>query len=376
MPRFRTWFVLACAFGALACGGNGRDPQSRRAASGLQVDESTPIGKKWVKLGGAAVVGEPTTDVLSTPNGSAQYQRFANGVIVFSQDWGAIYDSGPIFDAWLGLVGQTSATGEELFGYVGPPILDFTVDGSVQRGIFERGMIVADPGAGTAFLVSGPIYLHWWDVKGVGLPVAAEEAVPSGRRQLFQNGEIHWKPSTGAFAVQGAILDRWNALGGSGGALGFPLSDELPTAGTGPAGRTSRFENGAIYWTAATGAWELMGDLRKAYEDRFGGPAGWLGFPVSGQTSTPTSGGTYNDFENGVVVSHASGPYQGTYAFNRLQLFVQRIAGFGDDCVFGICGSQDVYAFFKVTTSTAGVVKNVRIPGSGDGGADFEIDQT
>jgi hypothetical protein len=29
-----------------------------------QVDKNTPIGMKWVKLGGTAVVGGPTSDVM------------------------------------------------------------------------------------------------------------------------------------------------------------------------------------------------------------------------------------------------------------------------------------------------------------------------
>jgi len=45
--------------------------------------------------------------------------------------------------------------------------------------------------------------------------------------------------------VQGAIGDRYEALGGASSWPGFPTSDEEPFAED---GRVSEFEHGAIYW--------------------------------------------------------------------------------------------------------------------------------
>lgn len=368
--------TAVCVLIVHACTPNERGDGASDVGSTPQaatVDETTPIGKKWVQLGGTAVVGAPTTAV--TPIGNASYQRFDNGVIVWSKDWGAVYETASLFDAWLALQGRLHPYGsDDLFSYVSLPIRDFSSDSSAQTAWFEKGMLVARGGS-SPILVAGPIYLRWWDNKQIGLPISGETSIGIGRKQVFDAGEIDFKPSTGAFAVHGEIRNRWNLLGGAIGVLGFPLSDELPTAGTMVAGRTSRFEHGVIYWSSGTGAWEVRGDIRTAYEGRFGGPAGWLGFPTSGQGSTPASGGTFNDFEQGVVVSHASGPYKGTFGFHELQMFLQRIAGFGDVCTDGFCDAQDVYAFFRLQRSgDTNIIE--RIPSTGNGGSHFEINKT
>jgi uncharacterized protein with LGFP repeats len=52
--------------------------------------------------------------------------------------------------------------------------------------------------------------------------------------------------------VHGGIRDRWLALGGESGPLGYPVSDELSTEDG--RGRRSRFEHGEIHWYPDTGA--------------------------------------------------------------------------------------------------------------------------
>jgi hypothetical protein len=56
---------------------------------------------------------------------------------------------------------------------------------------------------------------------------------------------------TRAFAVYGAILDRYNALGGPSSWLGAPRSDEMVFLQN---GRTNAFTHGAIYWWPDVGA--------------------------------------------------------------------------------------------------------------------------
>jgi hypothetical protein len=74
-----------------------------------------------------------------------------------------------------------------------------------------------------------------------------------------------------------------------------------------------------IYWSAATGAFEIYGDIRAKYLAS-GGPAGALGFPLSGETNTP-GGGRFNAFQNGFIVWHANRPYAGAITVgNSLQL--------------------------------------------------------
>src|SRR4051812_17266076 len=53
-------------------------------------DAAGAITTHWTKLGGAAVVGAATSDVLPVPNNdNARYQSFEHGVIVYSDDYGA-----------------------------------------------------------------------------------------------------------------------------------------------------------------------------------------------------------------------------------------------------------------------------------------------
>ena len=97
--------------------------------------------------------------------------------------------------------------------------------------------------------------------------------------------------------VQGAILARYNSLGGAGGFLGAPLIPESP-AGNG--GRWNMFQNGAIYWSPATGAWEVHGAIRATFSS-LGNEYSLLAYPVSNETPTPVRAGSYNVFQGGVV---------------------------------------------------------------------------
>ena len=78
-----------------------------------------------------------------------------------------------------------------------------------------------------------------------------------------------------------------------------------------------------MYWTSATGAFEVLGANYAVWTTSYGGPNGPLGFPTSGETSTPDPGGRFNNFQNGIIVWHGSGPYQGAFAFGDLELFIQ-----------------------------------------------------
>ena len=49
-----------------------------------------------------------------------------------------------------------------------------------------------------------------------------------GQYRDFQNASVYWSPDTGAHEVHGAIRDKWLSLGGPGGELGYPLTEEPP----------------------------------------------------------------------------------------------------------------------------------------------------
>ncbi|XHF15063.1 hypothetical protein NR798_27870 [Archangium gephyra] len=134
----------------------------------------------------------------------------------------------------------------------------------------------------------------------LGSCVTSELATPdgAGRYNHFQNGSIYWTQNTGAWEVWGQIRIKWEQLGWERSVLGYPITGELTTPDG--AGRYNHFQNGSIYWTQATGAWEIHGDIRAKWEQ-----LGWeksnLGYPTSGELATPDGAGRYNHFENGSI---------------------------------------------------------------------------
>jgi uncharacterized protein with LGFP repeats len=271
-------------------------------AAAFKVDESTPIGAKWNEAGGAAKVGTPTSEMKSALAGQLRYQSFDKGAIFFTETFGAVLLDSVLFAKW-------SRLGSTLQNKMGPPIADaksvfFGRGGSVRIATFQRGAIAVR--GSVAFEVHGRIYERWRalnDVRGpLGWPTSDEETAPGGgRRSRFARGDLYWKGSTNITAeVHGPIRDKWEALGGATGLLGYPVADEAPVMkGSRAVGRFSRFENGVIYWSSGTGAHEVHGAIRDEWETAWGGATGPLGFPTTDETSTPTSGGRFNNFEQG-----------------------------------------------------------------------------
>ncbi len=88
---------------------------------------------------------------------------------------------------------------------------------------------------------------HYYDLGGpgsyLGTATGPETAVAGGRLQTFHGGNLYWSAATGAHAVHGLILARYQALGGPPSLAGFPTSDEQSVVG----GRASTFTGAAIY---------------------------------------------------------------------------------------------------------------------------------
>jgi uncharacterized protein with LGFP repeats len=81
----------------------------------------------------------------------------------------------------------------------------------------------------------------------------------------------------------GAIFARWESLGGMNSFLGAPTSPENIGAGD---TRYVTFEHGAIYWSPATGAEPLTGEIYKAW-GALGFERGALGLPTSAEIHEP-----------------------------------------------------------------------------------------
>jgi len=133
----------------------------------------------------------------------------------------------------------------------------------------------------------------------LGSPLSAEAgSTRDGRYNIFQSGAIYYTPQHGAWDLHGAIIGAWKAMGSEFSGLGYPVTGEQPTARS---GATNAFEGGSIYWSATTGAHLVRGGIAEVWAAH-GLESGALGFPITDELPTPARPGTYSRFEGGAVV--------------------------------------------------------------------------
>ena len=130
-----------------------------------------------------------------------------------------------------------------------------------------------------------------------------EYDVEDGKAQDFSGGTAYWSPDNGAHALFGRIDARYAQLGGPTSWLGFPLTGEKTTPDG--KGRFVHFENGSIYWTASTGAYAVTKSMmgiwgKNGYEN------GDLKYPTGAVTNIE-GGGQFQNFQNGVLVEAKEG---------------------------------------------------------------------
>jgi hypothetical protein len=133
----------------------------------------------------------------------------------------------------------------------------------------------------------------------LGYPTNDETGTPDGVgwfNHFANSGSIYWSPSTGASEVHGSIRAKYLALGGPTSFLGYPTTDETGTPDG--VGRFNHFANaGSIYWTPSTGARSIHGAIRSKWAS-----LGWersvLGYPTTDETGTPDGVGRFNHFAN------------------------------------------------------------------------------
>jgi len=142
----------------------------------------------------------------------------------------------------------------------------------------------------------------------LGNPLAAEENVAGGKMRRYQGGNIYWTAAFGAYEVYGAILDRYVVMGGPASPLGFPTTGEASAPGD---GRMNLFQGGGIYWTPAVeNAHATYGEIGRLYQ-AMGGPGSPLGFPLTDEATTPGGAGRFNDFQGGSIYwSFATGVHE------------------------------------------------------------------
>ena len=153
--------------------------------------------------------------------------------------------------------------------------------------VLATSVLVAPGAYGTPESDAADAITQVWEAAGGDSSVVGSRdgdvyQVGSGYAQKFTSGKIFFTPDTGAHLMSGAILDRYESLGGPADSdLGFPTIDEV--AGLiGPDSRVSTFnasDKPAIFWTPETGAWVVRGPINAAW-DALGGSAGTLGVPT------------------------------------------------------------------------------------------------
>ncbi|HEU0102638.1 MAG TPA: hypothetical protein VFR07_09995 [Mycobacteriales bacterium] len=151
-------------------------------------------------------------------------------------------------------------------------------------------------------VVKGAILARYESLGGargfLGRALTDELSTPNGvgRYNVFEGGSIYWSPGSGAHEVHGLIREKWGALGWENSLLRFPTSNEIALRG----GALNRFQGGFVYWSPGTGAHEVHGDILAKYAE-FRWETGRLGYPVTDELRTPDRTGAFSLFQGGAV---------------------------------------------------------------------------
>jgi uncharacterized protein with LGFP repeats len=280
---------------------------------------------KYESLGGPAGsdLGFPTIDEvpgLAGPDSRVSiFSASDTPVIFWTPDHGAFVVRGAINAAWDKL--GSSA------GVLGVPVGEESYEREVATQAFSGGSVswnrltkaftTAPPelaqqltGLPVSIDPTAAVDMAWRAAGGPSGPLGAKQGGQypvgaDGLAQDFAGGKVFFSPVTGANAIEGDILAKYESLGGPVGSdLGFPTAAEAD-GGIAPTSRISTFsaaDRPVIFWTPDHGAFVVRGAMRAAW-DKLGGPTGALGAPVGDQT-----------VDRGVVAQKFAG---GTIAWDR-----------------------------------------------------------
>jgi uncharacterized protein with LGFP repeats len=256
----------------------------RDQAAQYQQNNAQPpsgIDQYYSQLGGASGgLGAPLGAESNVAGG--RMRTYERGNIYWSPASGAHF-------VWGAILAKYEALGGPAF--LGFPVTDEVGVAGGSRSTFTVGSVFWSGATGT-HLVWGAILAKYEALGGpafLGFPVTDEVGVAGGSRSAFARGSVFWSGATGTHLVWGAILAKYEALGGPA-VQGFPVTDEVGAAG----GSRSTFTRGSVFWSATTGAHLVIGAILGAYDAR-GGPASDLGFPTTDEYQT--GGGARSDFQ-------------------------------------------------------------------------------
>ncbi|MFA5809670.1 MAG: sugar dehydrogenase, partial [Thermoleophilia bacterium] len=249
---------------------------------------------RYLALGGPASMGLPTSDETDVPGKpGARLTILERGRIYWSAGYGPQLVYGAILAKYLAMGGPAGA---------GLPTSDEYATPGGRVSNLQSGRIYWSPETGPHH-VCGAImakYDQLGGTAGMGFPLTDEINAPGvsgGRMSEFSRGSIYWSLTTGSVPVYGAILAKYKAVGASQ-TYGLPIAEEKDINGK-PGAREGQFERGRIYWSLATGTNQVYGAILARYL-LGGGPAGPLGLPVSDEYGVP--GGRRTNFQGGYIV--------------------------------------------------------------------------
>jgi hypothetical protein len=134
------------------------------------------------------------------------------------------------------------------------------------------------------------------DQAGIQAGSMAQSGVDRLEDKFANGGSEEIKTPAGEIAVEGAIGQKYEMLGGRTGPLGMPRSPEQD----GPnGGKYQAFTGGDVYWSQTTGAHNVWGDIMAAWKEH-GGPGGALGYPTTDEKDS-ANGGKEAHFTGGTI---------------------------------------------------------------------------
>jgi hypothetical protein len=318
------------------------------------------ISFKYEQLKGTVNLGNPKDAPTYDYNAQAWLQDYDNGLMMYNESIGTAFEMhGAIWGYYKTLTSAERAD----FCYLVSDEGNTTKPGG-RKSVFRKGGIYWS-GATGAIPVTGQIYVDyemWGESKFIGFPKSKATNIASGVQQVFEGANVYYKNgASNAFEVHGAILTKFLNTGGVS-KWGYPVSNEEDIKNNNTSiGRISEFEGCTIYWSGASGAYEVHGDIRQKYRD-LKGPLSQLGFPTSDEGNVPGGNGArYNTFQHGSILWF--GNWSNMYVCYPFKIFHGRVDSVESEGLF--MGQNDLY--WRTTIDDNGhQIYNQRFPSSGD----------
>lgn len=196
---------------------------------------------------------------------------------------------------------------------LGARVGDITYDAGTRMWLqrFVGATIGYATGLPGAYVMYGAIRARWESARGLAKrlgPLVADEGAGRAegtRRSVFEQGAIYWSGGTGAWEILGRPYIDYEQMGGSISVLRLPIG----AAETIPGGTMQRFQGGRLYYrTDATRAYELHGAILNSF--LISGGTGTWGFPVSDEEDVRLAPST-------VLLPPATGARQSRFEWDR-----------------------------------------------------------